>query len=57
MFKGYCETAVDVSRPTVQWWVSHTKEAEKEGEALQSKPQKGHTCTAVMPHNIHQFDE
>ena len=57
MMKGYCEIAVDVSRPTVQWWVSHIKEVENGGAALHSKPQKDYTCTAVMPHNIHQFDE
>jgi hypothetical protein len=56
MFKGYCETAVDVSRPTVQWWVSHNKEDGKGEAALHNKSQKCHTCTAVMHHNIHLFD-
>jgi len=37
--------------------VSHIKEAEKGGAALHSKPQEGYTCTAVMLHNIHQFDK
>jgi hypothetical protein len=50
LLKVYPEATVDVN--TVQWWVGQIKEAETQEAPLHDKPWNGHTCTAVMPHNI-----